>query len=85
MSTNKITFLLNWEATPYHIPIFLAQTKGYFKREGLDVAILEPSNPSDVTELIGSGKVDMGLKAMVHTSAAKARGFPVSSIGSCLD
>ena len=27
----------------------------------------------------------MGLKAMVHTLAAKARGFPVTSIGSLLD
>ncbi|CAX40408.1 pyrimidine precursor biosynthesis enzyme, putative [Candida dubliniensis CD36] len=85
MSTNKITFLLNWEAAPYHIPIYLANIKGYFKDEDLDIAILEPSNPSDVTELIGSGKVDMGLKAMVHTLAAKARGFPVTSIGSLLD
>ncbi|AJT27946.1 Thi12p, partial [Saccharomyces cerevisiae YJM1418] len=22
MSTDKITFLLNWQPTPYHIPIF---------------------------------------------------------------
>lgn len=51
----------------------------------MDVAILEPSIPSDVTELIGSGKIDMGLKAMVHTLAAKARGFPVTSVGSLLD
>ncbi|EMG45248.1 Pyrimidine biosynthesis enzyme, putative, partial [Candida maltosa Xu316] len=85
MSTEKVTFLLNWEAAPYHIPVYLASQKGYFKDEGLDIAILEPSNPSDVTELIGSGKVDMGLKAMVHTLAAKARGFPVTSIGSLLD
>ncbi|CAK9437521.1 uncharacterized protein LODBEIA_P18990 [Lodderomyces beijingensis] len=85
MTTNKITFLLNWEAAPYHIPIFLAQTKGYFKDEGIDIAILEPSNPSDVTELIGSGQVSMGLKAMVHTLAAKARGFPVTSVGTLLD
>ncbi|CAK7901627.1 4-amino-5-hydroxymethyl-2-methylpyrimidine phosphate synthase [[Candida] anglica] len=85
MSTNKVSFCLNWEATPYHIPVFLAQTKGYFKEEGVDVSILEPSNPSDVTELIGSGKIDMGLKAMVHTLAAKARGFPVTAVGSLLD
>lgn len=39
----------------------------------------------DVTEIIGSGKVDMGFKAMIHTLAAKARGFPVTSIGSLLD
>ncbi|CAI4720137.1 BAP_1a_G0043740.mRNA.1.CDS.1 [Saccharomyces cerevisiae] len=49
------------------------------------MAILEPTNPSDVTELIGSGKVDMGLKAMIHTLAAKARGFPVTSVASLLD
>lgn len=85
MSTEKISFLLNWQATPYHIPIYIAQLKGYFKEEGVDISILEPSNPSDVTELIGSGKVDMGLKAMVHTLAAKARGFPVTSIASLLD
>jgi pyrimidine precursor biosynthesis enzyme len=38
-----------------------------------------------VTEIIGSGKIDMGFKAMIHTLAAKARGFPVTSIGSLLD
>ncbi|CAI4879783.1 BPG_G0016900.mRNA.1.CDS.1 [Saccharomyces cerevisiae] len=61
---------------------FLAQTKGGLNEQGLDIAILEPTNPSDVTELIGSGKVDMGLKAMIHTFAAKARGFPVTSVAS---
>ncbi|OJJ49011.1 hypothetical protein ASPZODRAFT_59973 [Penicilliopsis zonata CBS 506.65] len=85
MSTDKITFLTNWHATPYHIPLYLAQSKGYFNDEGLKVAILEPNDPSDVTEIIGSGKVDMGFKAMIHTLAAKARNFPVTSIGSLLD
>lgn len=85
MTTEKVSFLLNWQATPYHIPIYIAQLKGFFEKEGVQVSVLEPSNPSDVTELIGSGKVDMGLKAMVHTLAAKARGFPVTSVGSLLD
>ncbi|CAH01902.1 NMT1/THI5 family protein [Kluyveromyces lactis] len=85
MSSDKITFLLNWQAAPYHVPVYLASMKGYFKEQGIDVAILEPSNPSDVTELIGSGKVDMGLKAMIHTLAAKARGYDVTSIASLLD
>ncbi|KAL3457325.1 NMT1/THI5 like-domain-containing protein [Aspergillus heterothallicus] len=85
MSTDKITFLTNWHATPYHAPLYLAQSKGFFKEEGLKVALLEPNDPSDVTEIIGSGKVDMGFKAMIHTLAAKARNFPVTSIGSLLD
>ncbi|KAF8740234.1 NMT1/THI5 like, partial [Rhizoctonia solani] len=85
MSTDKITFLLNWHATPYHLPIFLAQAKGYYAAEGIKVALLEPNDPSDVTEIIGSGKVDMGCKAMIHTIAGKARGFPIKSIGTLLD
>ncbi|PNS15905.1 hypothetical protein CAC42_8011 [Sphaceloma murrayae] len=85
MSTDKITFLMNWHATPYHAPVYLAQKQGYFANEGISVALLEPNDPSDVTEIIGSGRVDMGFKAMIHTLAAKARGFPVTSIGSLLD
>ncbi|KAH6633571.1 NMT1/THI5 like-domain-containing protein [Boeremia exigua] len=85
MSTDKITFLTNWHATPYHAPLYLAQSKGYFADEGIKVALLEPNDPSDVTEIIGSGKVDLGFKAMIHTLAASARGFPVTSIGSLLN
>ncbi|GAA6006623.1 hypothetical protein JCM11491_003121 [Sporobolomyces phaffii] len=85
MTTDKISFLLNWAATPYHAPIFLAQSKGYFAAEGVKVAILEPNDPSDVTELIGSGKADLGAKAMVHTLAGKALGFPITALGTLMD
>lgn len=72
-------------ATPYHAPVFLAQSKGYFAEEGLKVAILEPNDPSDVTELVGSGKVDLAAKAMVHTIAGAALGYPISSLGTLMD
>lgn len=82
MSSEKITFSLNWQAAPYYVPIYLASLKGYFKEEGIDLAIMEPSNPSDVAELIGCGKIYMWLKAMIHTLAARAWGFNVTSVGS---
>jgi pyrimidine precursor biosynthesis enzyme len=85
MSSDKITFLTNWHCTPYHAPVYLAQAKKFFEEEGISVALLEPNDPSDVTEIIGTQKVDLGFKAMIHTLAAKARGFPVLSIGSLLD
>ncbi|SNX84219.1 probable thiamine biosynthesis protein nmt1 [Melanopsichium pennsylvanicum] len=86
MSSDKITFLTNWQGVPYHLPVYRAQSQGYFAKEGIKVAILEPNDPSDVTEIIGSGKADMGLKAMIHTLAAKGmRGYPVTSIGTLMD
>jgi ABC-type nitrate/sulfonate/bicarbonate transport system substrate-binding protein len=81
----RTTLLLNWYANPYHAPIFAAQALGYFEEEGIKLAILEPNDPSDVTEIVGLGTVDFGVKAMVHTVAARAKGFPVTSIGTLLD
>lgn len=81
----RTTLLLNWYANPYHTPIFVAQELGYYRDEGLQLAILEPNDPSDVTEIVGLGSVDIGLKAMIHTIAARAKGFPVVSVGTLLD
>ncbi|BGP28004.1 Glycylpeptide N-tetradecanoyltransferase [Rhodotorula toruloides] len=85
MTDVPVSFLLNWHATSYHAPIFLAQAKGYFKDEGVSLAILEPNDPSDCAGLVGRGTIDMGVKAMVHTIAAKASGHGVTSVGCILD
>ena len=81
----KTTFLLNWYANPYHTPIFVAKKRGFYEEEGIDLAIMETTNPSDVTEIVGSGAANMGLKAMIHILAAKDRGISMKSIGSLLD
>jgi ABC-type nitrate/sulfonate/bicarbonate transport system substrate-binding protein len=82
---SRTTLLLNWYANPYHTPIFAAKALGYYEEEGIKLAILETTDPSDVTEIVGLGSVDFGLKAMIHTIAARAKGYEVTSIGTLLD
>jgi ABC-type nitrate/sulfonate/bicarbonate transport system substrate-binding protein len=82
---SRVTLLLNWYANPYHTPVFVAEQLGFYAQEHITLAILEPADPSDVTELVGLGTVDFGVKAMIHTIAAKAKGYPVTSIGTLLD
>jgi ABC-type nitrate/sulfonate/bicarbonate transport system substrate-binding protein len=84
-TTTRVPFLLNWYANPYHAPIFVAKELGYFEQEDINLAVLEPTDPSDVTELVGTGRADMGLKAMIHTIAGRVRGFPLKAIGMLLD
>ncbi|MDF1677959.1 MAG: ABC transporter substrate-binding protein [Legionellaceae bacterium] len=81
----RTTLLLNWRTTPYHAPIILGNHLGFYQKEGIELAILEPHNPSDVPEIVGTGAVDLGLKAMIHCYAVKGRGFPIQSIGTLLD
>jgi ABC-type nitrate/sulfonate/bicarbonate transport system substrate-binding protein len=81
----KTTLLLNWYANPYHTPIVAAHALGFYEENGIKLAILEPTDPSDVTETVGIGSVDFGVKAMIHTVAARAKGYPVTSIGTLLD
>lgn len=82
---SRVSLLLNWYTNPYHAPIIVAQQLGFYAQEGIKLAILEPNDPSDVTELVGLGCVDFGVKAMIHTVAARAKGYPVRSIGTLLD
>ncbi len=82
---SRVTLLLNWYTNPYHSPILAAQQLGFYQQEDIKLAILEPADPSDVTELVGLGTVDFGVKAMIHTVAAVAKGYPVTSIGTLLD
>lgn len=87
MSTlaSRTTLLLNWYANPYHTPIFLAHALGFYQDEGIKLSILEPTDPSDVTEMVGLGRVDFGVKAMIHTVAARAKGYPVTSVATLID
>merc|ERR1712127_524247 len=84
-NTEKTTFLLNWYANPYHTPIYVAKEQGWLKEEGIDLAILEATDPSDVTEIVGDGAIGLGLKAMIHILAAKDKGIDMKSFGTLLD
>ncbi|MFK0573000.1 ABC transporter substrate-binding protein [Endozoicomonas sp.] len=77
----RLSLLLNWYANPYHTPVFMAHHLGFYQEEGISPAIMETTDPSDVTDLIGQNKVDIALKAMIHTYAARAKGYKVISTG----
>jgi ABC-type nitrate/sulfonate/bicarbonate transport system substrate-binding protein len=81
----RTTLLLNWYANPYHTPIFAAKALGFYEEECIKLAILEPTDPSDVTEIVGTNQVDIGLKAMLHTVAGHAKGFPITAVATLLD
>ncbi|NQY42620.1 MAG: ABC transporter substrate-binding protein [Legionellales bacterium] len=81
----NIPFLLNWHLNPYHIPILVAKQLGMYKEIDINLILLEPLSPSEVTIAIGKNHIPIGLKAMVHCFAARSRNYPIQSIGTLLD
>lgn len=56
----KITFVLDWTPNTNHTGLYVAQEKGYFSDEGLEVEIVQP--PEDGAEmLVGSNKAQFGV------------------------
>ena len=56
----KITFVLDWTPNTNHTGLFVAQEKGFFEKEGLEVEIVQP--PEDgASALVASGKAQFGI------------------------
>lgn len=56
----KITFVLDWTPNTNHTGLYVAEEKGYFEEEGLDVEIVQP--PEDGADaLVASGKAQFGI------------------------
>lgn len=83
-ATEKISLLLDWFVNPDHATIIVAQQKGYFAQNGLEVEIIEPADPSLPPKLVASGKADLAVdyqpQLLLHTAAD----LPLVRVGSLI-
>jgi len=64
----------------YYLPLTIAEQKGYFKAEGLDVEILDfPGGARALQALIG-GSVDVVSGAFEHTITQQAKGQNIEAV-----
>lgn len=59
-SVTKITFCLDYTPNTNHTGVYVAQEKGYFTEEGLEVTIVQPAEDS-AEAMIGTGKAELGV------------------------
>ena len=80
----KLTLLLDWFINPNHAPIVLAKERGLFLKRGLDVTIIEPSDPSAPPRLIAAGQGDIGVSYQPSFTRAVKNNIPVVRIGTLI-
>ena len=80
-ANDKITLLLDWFINPDHGPIIIANEKGIFKEEGLEIEIIPPANPADPPKLVAAGKADIAISYQPQLHMQIHEGLPVTRIG----
>ncbi len=73
----ELTLMLDWFVNPNHGPIVIAQERGYFKQQGIEVNIQEPADPSTPPKLVAAGKVDLAISYQPSLTIDVAAGLPL--------
>ncbi|KAB2336307.1 ABC transporter substrate-binding protein [Cytobacillus depressus] len=79
----KVTVVLDWAPNTNHTGLYVAQDKGYFKDEGLDVEIIMPGE-AGADQLVASGKADYGVSYQESITQARVQGVPLVSIAAVI-
>jgi len=82
---DKLTLVLDWFENPNHAPLFVANDLGFFKKEGLDITILTPADPTDPGKWTAMGKVDLALDYQPHVLLEIAKGLPILQVGTLIN
>lgn len=82
----KITLVLDYTPNTNHTGIYLAKEKGYYKDQGIDLEIIQPSD-SDSATLVASDKAQFGVSYQEDVTYALTREkdpLPVKAIATII-
>jgi putative hydroxymethylpyrimidine transport system substrate-binding protein len=80
--TDKVSIMLDWYPNAVHSFLYVAEEKGYFEEEGIELDIQFPANPTDPINLAAAGKVTMAITYQPDVIIAKTeQDIAVKSVG----
>ncbi|MEP5151375.1 ABC transporter substrate-binding protein [Planktotalea sp.] len=81
LASDEMTVLLDWFINPDHGPIIVAQEKGYFAEQDLEVEIIAPADPSDPPKLVAAGKAELAISYQPQLHLQIHEGLPLQRVG----
>jgi putative hydroxymethylpyrimidine transport system substrate-binding protein len=74
------TLVLDFQPNAVHSGIYAALANGYFKDEGVDLTIQEPSSTADSAKLLEAGRADFAVMDINDFGIARERGLDLVAI-----
>lgn len=79
--TEQVDVALDWNTyVAYHAPFLVAQDKGYFADEGLDVKLHLTAGSRDAALAVGTGKQDIGWVDLSTAAATMLADVPIEGV-----
>jgi len=85
MALEKFVVALDWYINPDHGPMLVAKSLGYYKKHGLDVKFISPTETAEPSQLVAAGKADVAITYEPMLIAQIAGGMPLKGIGVLID
>ena len=76
----KLTVRFTWKLKGEYAPLYVALEKGYYKAEGLDVALSEGNGAQNVLKSLAAGNEKFGYGPAVAAAQAVSQGLPVKVV-----
>ena len=80
LEKKRITVAVGGKSLLYYLPLTIAERKGYFKNEGLDVEIVDFPGGAKALQAMVGGSADVVSGAYEHTINMHAKGQPIVGI-----
>jgi putative hydroxymethylpyrimidine transport system substrate-binding protein len=74
------TLVLDFQPNAVHSGIYAAEANGYFREEGVELTIQEPSSTADSAKLLESGRADFAVMDINDFGIARERGLDLIAV-----
>ncbi len=78
-----VTVTLDWTPNTNHSGLYAALEHGLYKREGLDVRIIQPGQSTTI-QMVATGQSEIGVSYQEDVIRARVEGFPVVSVAAVI-
>ena len=78
---DKVRLLLDWFVNPDHAALVVAQQRGFFRKQGLDVELIAPADPNTPPKLVAAGQADYAVSYQPTLQGLAAEGLPLVRVG----
>jgi NitT/TauT family transport system substrate-binding protein len=81
IAEEKVKFQLDWIIEGKHVPFFVARDKGFFKKNGLDVTLLEGKGSGNSATFVDAGQADYSYGDLLTALEVISKGGKNRAIG----